>query len=123
MMSSKLATFTFLAMVALGYCDMMRKSIVFDKATPDVFYCPVDKPYSFEKMFVRSKPLSKLCEFNGKGLPEDYKSDCYADVDETEYACKEKKRIMKRSQDETKVSDAVSTGVHMINTEKKRNSL
>merc|ERR550519_246349 len=45
-------------------------------------------------MFVRSKPLSKLCEFNGKGLPEDYKSDCYADVDETEYACKEKKRIM-----------------------------
>ncbi|CAL4170303.1 unnamed protein product [Meganyctiphanes norvegica] len=93
---SKLATVTLLAMVAVSYCDMMRKSIVFDKATPDVFYCPIDKPTSFEKMYVRSKPLSKLCEFNGKGLPEDYKSDCYADVDETEYACKEKKRIMVR---------------------------
>jgi len=116
MMRSKLATVTLLAMVAVTYCDMMRKSIVFDKATPDVFYCPIDKPTSFEKMFVRSKPLSKLCEFNGKGLPEDYKSDCYADVDETEYACKEKKRIMKRSKDETEVLEAVSTGVHMINS-------
>ncbi|KAK4288507.1 hypothetical protein Pmani_038466 [Petrolisthes manimaculis] len=76
--------------------DMMRKSIVFDKATPDVFYCPLDKPTSFEKMYVRSRPLENLCEFDGKGLPEDYKSDCYNDVDESEYACKEKKRIMIR---------------------------
>lgn len=29
-------------------------------------------------------------------LPSDYKSDCYNDVDESEYACKEKKRIMVR---------------------------
>merc|ERR1712189_93389 len=70
MISSKLTTAIFLSIVALSYCDMMRKSIVFDKATPDVFYCPIDKPTTFEKMFVRSKPLSKLCEFNGKGLPE-----------------------------------------------------
>lgn len=26
--------------------DMMRKSIVFDKKTPDVFYCPQQKPKS-----------------------------------------------------------------------------
>lgn len=29
-------------------------------------------------------------------LPADYKSDCYNDLDESEYACKEKKRIMVR---------------------------
>lgn len=32
-------------------------------------------------------------------LPGDYKSDCYNDVDESEYACKEKKRIMVRLQE------------------------
>jgi len=72
----------------------MRKSIVFDKNTPDVFYCPQHKPIGFEKMLVKAQPLRKLCEFEGRPLPEDYKSDCYNDVDETEYACKEKYRIM-----------------------------
>lgn len=33
--------------------DMMRKSIVFDKHTPDVFYCPMQKPTSFNKLIVR----------------------------------------------------------------------
>lgn len=75
---------------------MIRKSIVFDKKTPGVFYCPLSKPTGFEKLYVHSKPLKKLCEFDGKPLPEDYKSDCWNDVDETEYACTEKKRIMKR---------------------------
>lgn len=42
----------------------------------------------------RAKPLHKLCEYEGKPLPEDYKSDCYKDVDESDYACKEKYRIM-----------------------------
>lgn len=42
----------------------------------------------------RAKPLHKLCEFEGNTLPEDYKSDCYQDVDESNYACKEKYRIM-----------------------------
>lgn len=74
--------------------DMMRKSIVFDKNTPDVFYCPQQKPTGFEKMLVTAKPLSRLCQFEGKPIPPDYKSDCYNDVDETEYACKEKYRIM-----------------------------
>ncbi|XP_066582322.1 uncharacterized protein [Prorops nasuta] len=76
--------------------DIMRKSIVFDKNTPDVFYCPQHKPTGFEKMIVKARPLSKLCQFEGGPIPEDYKSDCYNDVDETEYACKEKYRIMKR---------------------------
>ncbi|XP_046400263.1 uncharacterized protein LOC124166672 isoform X1 [Ischnura elegans] len=84
---------------------MMRKSIVFDKATPDVFYCPQQKPTRLgngkgkggQGMLVRARPLSKLCEFDGKlPLPADYKSDCYKDIDETDFACKEKKRIMKR---------------------------
>ncbi|XP_034232131.1 uncharacterized protein LOC117640041 isoform X1 [Thrips palmi] len=75
--------------------DMMKKSIVFDKNTPDVFYCPQSKPTGFDKMIVRARPLQKLCEHDGNPLPEDYKSDCYNDVDETTYACKEKKRIMK----------------------------
>ncbi|XP_027849883.1 uncharacterized protein LOC114129365 isoform X1 [Aphis gossypii] len=76
--------------------DMMRKSIVYDKKTPNVFYCPLNKPTGFDKLFVHSRPLKKLCEFDGKPLPEDYKSDCFQDVDETEYACKEKYRIMMR---------------------------
>ncbi|XP_050432875.1 uncharacterized protein LOC126840908 isoform X2 [Adelges cooleyi] len=76
--------------------DMMRKSIVYDKKTPNVFYCPLNKPTGFDKLYVNSRPLKKLCEFDGKPLPEDYKSDCFQDVDETEYACKEKYRIMKR---------------------------
>ncbi|KAG5887321.1 hypothetical protein JTB14_006464 [Gonioctena quinquepunctata] len=76
--------------------DMMRKSIVFDKNTPDVFYCPIHKPTGFDKLIVKARPLKKLCEFEGSPLPEDYKSDCYQDVDESDYACKEKYRIMKR---------------------------
>lgn len=41
-----------------------------------------------------SRPLWRLCEFEGKPLPPDYKSDCYQDIDESDYACKEKYRIM-----------------------------
>jgi len=87
----------FLCLVCGVMCgDVMRKSIVFDMKTPDVFYCPQEKPTGYEKMFVRAKALDKLCEFEGKALPEDYKSDCYNDVDESEYACAEKNRILKR---------------------------
>ena len=73
---------------------MLRKSIVYDKNTPDVFYCPQEKPTGFEKMIVKARSLKKLCEFEGKQLPKHYKSDCYNDVDETDFACKEKHRIM-----------------------------
>lgn len=34
--------------------DMMRKSIVYDKNTPDVFYCPTSKPHGFDKLIVKS---------------------------------------------------------------------
>lgn len=33
--------------------DMMRKSIVYDKRTPDVFYCPTSKPSGFDKLIVK----------------------------------------------------------------------
>lgn len=116
--------------------DMMRKSIVYDKKTPHVFYCPTSKPTNMDKLIVkyaisptvfegstlkhthtnqhltysnpvlfltkfiyRAKPLSKLCEHEGQTLPEDYKSDCYMDLDESPYACKEKYRIMVRGFD------------------------
>ena len=74
--------------------DINRQSIVFYEATPEVFYCPQDKPISLEGMIVKARPLSQLCEHEGKKLPSDYASDCWNDVDETEYACQEKKRIL-----------------------------
>jgi len=78
--------------------DIIRKSIVYDKNTPDVFYCPQEKPEGMNNMLVKARPLSKLCEYKGGDLPEGYKSDCYGNVDETIYACKEKRRIMKRKE-------------------------
>ncbi|EEB10823.1 conserved hypothetical protein [Pediculus humanus corporis] len=92
----QLLLLVFVVAVFVESKDMLRKSIVFDKKTPDVFYCPQKKPKGIDKMIVKAKPLKKLCEFEGQPLPPDYKSDCYNDVDETEYACKEKHRIMKR---------------------------
>ncbi len=47
-------------------------------------------------MIVKAKPLKNLCEHEGRPLPDDYKSDCWGDVDETDYACTEKERIMLR---------------------------
>lgn len=89
-----IATLSMVACVTLG--DMMRKSIVFDASTPKVFYCPQEKPRALDKMIVKARPVEKLCEFEGKGLPKGYKSDCYNDVDESEYACAEKQRILLR---------------------------
>jgi hypothetical protein len=76
--------------------DINRQSIIFNDKTPDVFYCPQEKPISVDQMLVKSKPMKKLCEYEGRPLPEDYKSDCWNDVDETEFACQEKKRIQLR---------------------------
>jgi len=76
--------------------DLNRQSIIFNEKTPDVFYCPQEKPISIDRMLVKSKPMKKLCEYEGRRLPDDAKSDCWNDVDETEYACSEKKRIMLR---------------------------
>lgn len=97
-MKTSYIIFVFIALILEVFCkkDMMRKSIVFDKNTPDVFYCPIHKPTGFDKLIVKARPLKKLCEFEGQEVPEGYKSDCYQDVDETDYACKEKYRIMTR---------------------------
>ncbi len=45
---------------------------------------------------MKAKPLKNLCEHEGRPLPDDYESDCWGDVDETEYACSEKERILLR---------------------------
>ena len=83
--------------------DLNRQSIIFNENTPDVFYCPQEKPISIDRMLVKSKPMKKLCEHDGRPLPPDAKSDCWNDVDETEYACTEKKRIMlRKAHDEEK---------------------
>jgi len=76
--------------------DINRQSIIFNEDTPDVFYCPQEKPISVDRMLVKAKPMKKLCEHQGRPVPEGAKSDCWNDVDETEYACSEKKRIMLR---------------------------
>merc|ERR1711997_39782 len=87
----------FLAFLAVASAsDLNRQSIIFNENTPDVFYCPQEKPISIDRMLVKSKPMKKLCEYEGRGLPSQAKSDCWNDVDETEYACSEKKRIMMR---------------------------
>ena len=71
-----------------------RKTIVFDLKTPKVFYCPQEKPADPEKLIVKARPLEKLCQFEGKPRPRNQPSDCYNDVDETEFACDEKRRFM-----------------------------
>lgn len=74
--------------------DINRKSIVFDIKTPKVFYCPQEKQSDYSKMIVKAKPLEKLCEFDGKPKPKGSPTDCYNDVDETDYACDEKRRFL-----------------------------
>ena len=74
--------------------DINRQSIIFYEHTPEVFYCPLEKPISLEGMIVKARPIEKLCEHDGKRLPDDYVSDCWNDVDETHFACSEKKRIL-----------------------------
>ncbi|XP_070497000.1 uncharacterized protein [Chironomus tepperi] len=79
--------------------DMLRKMIIYDKKNPDIFYCPTSNSkhqVSIDKMIVKAHPISKLCEHEGNGVPKDSRHDCYQDVDETDFACKEKYRIMLR---------------------------
>ena len=44
-------------------------------------------------MIIKAQPIEALCEHEGI-LPVNYQPDCWNDVDETEYACSEKKRIL-----------------------------
>lgn len=91
-MKAVLVCLAFAAFAEAG--DINRQSVVFHEETPEVFYCPQEKPVSLEGMIVKARPLKALCEFEGRPLPEDYKSDCWNDVDETEFACSEKQRIL-----------------------------
>ena len=68
--------------------DINRQSIVYHEETPQVFYCPQEKPVSLEGMIVKARPLKALCEHQGRALPDNYMSDCWNDVDETEFACR-----------------------------------
>ncbi|XP_015926260.1 uncharacterized protein [Parasteatoda tepidariorum] len=95
-MGQYLLSFICLAMVLTTICaDMMRKSIVFDEKNPKYFYCPQEKPKGMNKMLVKARPIDKLCEYAGQP-PKEFKSDCYNDIDESDYACAEKERIMTR---------------------------
>ncbi|KAH7645119.1 hypothetical protein HUG17_0657 [Dermatophagoides farinae] len=90
------AIMVFITMALITVCesDLMRKSIVFDPKTPKVFYCPQEKPVDMTKMIVKAIPLERLCEYEGQmNIPKNARSDCYNDVDESEYACAEKQRI------------------------------
>lgn len=117
--------FIFLVLMLFGpvFCDMMRKSIVFDMKSPKVFYCPQEKPKSLEKMIVKSRPIEKLCEFEGKGMPKNHKPDCYNDIDESEYACAEKERIMTRmhppNDTETTITELPTTQAYKRGFKKK----
>lgn len=46
-------------------------------------------------LLIRARPIENLCQFEGQ-TPEDgtFEPDCYKNVDESDYACKEKYRIM-----------------------------
>lgn len=61
-------------------------------------YLPYSRPwlntFILSTANFRAHPISKLCEYEGNGIPEGKKSDCYNDVDEADFACKEKYRIM-----------------------------
>lgn len=74
--------------------DISRKSLVFDIKTPKVFYCQQEKQTDYNKIIVKAKPLEKLCEYEGFPKPKNYPSDCYNDIDETEFACDEKRRFL-----------------------------
>ena len=50
--------------------DINRQAIIFYPETPDLFYCPQEKPISLAGMLVKAKPLKKLCEYEGRPLPQ-----------------------------------------------------
>ena len=57
----------FLAFIPFSHGgDINRQSIVFHEETPEVFYCPQEKPISLEGMIVKAKPLDALCEHEGR---------------------------------------------------------
>ena len=70
------------------YCSYIQDSSISKLKYKEILYYNLqEKPISIDRMLVKSKPMKKLCEYEGRGLPENVKSDCWNDVDETEYAC------------------------------------
>lgn len=91
--------------------DASIKSIVFDVKTPNVFYCPQEKQADFDKMIVKARPLDSLCQYGSKPKPKGATSDCYNDIDETKFACIEKKRFLVSLQPSTAMSRQSSSEV------------
>lgn len=50
---SKLKVKKYDRVIKINGKDLTRKSIVFDKDKPDVFYCPPNKPTGEDKIIVR----------------------------------------------------------------------
>merc|ERR1712116_42456 len=64
--------FCFLAFLAVaGASDLNRQSIIFNENTPDVFYCPQEKPISIDRMLVKSRPMKKLCDTRAGHFPRE----------------------------------------------------
>merc|ERR1712130_766915 len=62
----------FVAFLAVASAsDLNRQSIIFNENTPDVFYCPQEKPISIDRMLVKSRPMKKLCEHEGRAIQRD----------------------------------------------------
>merc|ERR1711897_117269 len=65
---------TSLALLATGLAlatagDINRQSIIFNENTPDVFYCPQEKPISIDRMLVKSKPMKKRASTRAGDCP------------------------------------------------------
>ena len=70
-MALRIKLFIVASFLGLAWCgDINRQAIIFYPETPDLFYCPQEKPISLEGMLVKAKPLKKLCEFEGRPLPQ-----------------------------------------------------
>lgn len=89
---------TWLALILANFTQATKQSlrkeaIVFNPKTPKVFYCPQNKASHSAKVIVRARPLDRLCQFGGMARPKGEPSDCYKDLDESEFACEEKRRF------------------------------
>merc|ERR1711878_223295 len=65
MMTSIILLVTSLALANAG--DINRQSIIFNENTPDVFYCPQEKPISIDRMLVKSKPMRSFVSTRAGG--------------------------------------------------------
>jgi hypothetical protein len=52
-MQTSLVLVSLVALLGLAAAKDMMRNIVFDKNTPEVFYCPIHKPTGFDKLIVK----------------------------------------------------------------------